>query len=767
MYEVFYGLREKPFNLTPDPKFLYLSDKHKEAFAHLLYGIKNHSGFVMLTGEIGTGKTTICRNLLNQLDPETDIAFIFNPALSAIELLKKINGEFGIDCAADTALELVDTLNQYLLDAAARGRNCVLVIDEAQNLTPPVLEQIRLLSNLETEKDKLLQIILIGQPELAEVLALKELRQLNQRITARYHLKPLTETETLQYIAYRLHVAGGRRKVQFDRKAVRAIYKFSRGVPRVTNAVCDRALLVGYTKEVRTITAAIVRAAAREIHGERVRSRRSVFSQFLRRLVPSPALLVAAVVLVGLIFYGIVRPLENLLEEVTTQNARPAPAQTPSPPRPSTLETANASAPSTAPEAAAAQTSGRSDFITAMLDVEPATALQAASGALLSAWKLDPSATPPEDSSVQALTGFAARNNLSYEVLRPALEQLLAVNLPAFVKMRMGTKDLWIALAGVDGEQLRVTAAPEETVLAARQEFLAYYAAEAVVVWRDPNPAAQVLLPNTAGEPVARLKEALRRTGRLSPENTTAAYDAETAAAVSRLQADTGLLVDGRAGKQVRMVLTSWLPETPTPALRPLDVPVPEPHVQQTATVAPQAADAAPTAEPETPAAPEVAAEPAAETPPPAAAPPDDAFLETAPSPSPPEPAPASLPEDKPMAGTPPAAPAETPDAAPAPSAETSAPAEIPDAVPARSAETPAQFETPGTAPTPPAAPPEPPPAPPPPDRAQMIVMEELPKPDLGPVTEPAPPVEEPEKPATPPVPANAPLAPHDASGEG
>lgn len=710
MYEVFYGLREKPFNLTPDPKFLYLSDKHKEAFAHLLYGIKNHSGFVMLTGEIGTGKTTICRNLLNQLDPETNVAFIFNPALSAIELLKKINEEFGIDSGPGNALELVDTLNRYLLDAAARGRNCVLVIDEAQNLTPPVLEQIRLLSNLETEKDKLLQIILIGQPELAEVLALKELRQLNQRITARYHLKPLTETETLQYIAYRLHVAGGRRKVQFDRKSVRAIYKFSRGVPRVINAVCDRALLVGYTKEVRTITASIVRAAAREIHGERVRSRRSVFAQFLRRLVPSPALLVAAAVLVLLIFYGIVRPLENLVEEVAMQDARPAPTLLPAAPRPTVLERADASVAPVEPETpTVAEAPARSDFITALLELEPGAALEAASGALLSAWKLDPSAAPPEDSSVQALTGFAVRNNLSFEVLRPALEQLLAVNLPAFVKMRMGTKDLWLALLGVEEDQLRVTAADEKTIQAARQEFLAYYAGEAIVLWRDPTPGARVLLPNTSGEPVARLKEALRRTGRLRPENTTNVYDAETATAVSRLQAETGLLIDGIAGKQVRMVLTSWLPETPTPALRPLDVPLPEPNVQQ--------AEAATPPE-ETPAPAETAAETGQAAPPPETITPDAVVPAETPEPAPAETSPATAPEVEPGAETPPPTSPETTETAPV---EAPAP--------------------------PPAA-----------DATPLVVMEELPEPGGAPATAP----EDIEKPATPPVPANAPLTPHE-----
>lgn len=690
MYEAFYGLREKPFNLTPDPKFLYLSDKHKEAFAHLLYGIKNHSGFVMLTGEIGTGKTTICRNLLNQLDPDTELAFVFNPALSAVELLKKINGEFGIDSRPDTALELVESLNRYLLEAAARGKNCVLVIDEAQNLTPPVLEQIRLLSNLETEKDKLLQIILIGQPELAELLALKELRQLNQRITARYHLKPLTENETLQYIAYRLHVAGGRRKVQFDRKAVREIYRFSGGVPRVINAVCDRALLMGYTKELRTITAPIVAKAAKEIRGERVGRRGAWLTRSIRAMAPSPALLVTALILV-LIFYAFTRPLERMLDQMTMQNAHPAPILPP-PVRPGGLETVDASAtPAPAPEPESVKAAAeRSEFITTLLELDPATARAAAAAAILGAWKADANVTPPADDATLSIAAFALANNLAYEALTPTLDQLLALNLPAFVKMRLGTKDLWLALAGAEEEKLRVTTRNEEFALIPREEFLAYYAKEAVVLWRDPAPGAKPLWPNTSGEPVARLKEALRRLQRLPEANTTNQYDLETAAAVSRLQSETGLLVDGLAGKQVRMVLTSWLPEMATPALKPLDVPMPPPNIDVAA--------AAPA--PEAP-APEQAS-PEAEAP--------VSTLE------PQEPPPASAPvEEQPTGGVPAVAPAAEESVATTPQ---SVPEPIPDvagsSVPA-------------------------------PDTAAMPIAESVPPP----VTEPAPPIS--EIPETPP----------------
>lgn len=330
MYEAFYGLGEKPFNLTPDPRFLYLSSKHKEAFAHLLYGIRNRSGFVMVSGEIGTGKTTICRSLLKQLDPDTEVAFIFNPKLSPIELLKTINADFGIASRADTIRGLIDELNSHLLDRAGKGKNCALIIDEAQNLGTETLEQIRLLSNLETETEKLLQIVLIGQPELAEKLALNELRQLNQRITARYHLGTLTRDETLHYIAFRLRVAGGQKKVRFTRSAVRVVHRISRGTPRVINALCDRALLIGYTREARTINPAVVRKAAREVHGMPVRRKRRIRLLPVSALATTAALAIAAALFVRGDFQLPFTPIPDASARVSEPpSAAEAPANSP------------------------------------------------------------------------------------------------------------------------------------------------------------------------------------------------------------------------------------------------------------------------------------------------------------------------------------------------------------------------------------------------------------------------------------------------------
>lgn len=266
MYCNYYAFREKPFNITPNPRFIYLSRHHKEAFAHLLYGINDHAGFIELTGEVGTGKTTVLRTMLEQLNEDSyRTALILNPCLSAIELLRSINREFGIPHAGLENGPLLDELNRFLLQQHSENRTVVLVIDEAQNLAPQVLEQIRLISNLETETDKLIQIVLAGQPELQALLAKEELRQLAQRITVSYHLLPMDLADTGSYIQHRLTVAEGRGKVVFTPGAVRRIYNYAKGSPRLINIACDRSLLIGYADETREISAGIASRAVREL----------------------------------------------------------------------------------------------------------------------------------------------------------------------------------------------------------------------------------------------------------------------------------------------------------------------------------------------------------------------------------------------------------------------------------------------------------------------------------------------------------------------
>lgn len=271
MYLSFFGLNEKPFAITPDPRYLFLSERHSEALAHLIYGITEAGGFIQLTGEVGTGKTTIIRSLLSRTPANAEVALILNPRISATEFLLTLCEELGIgvpDSAVGSIKELVDILNRYLLRAHAEGRRVVLVVDEAQNLIPEALEQIRLLTNLETETQKLLQIILIGQPELRDMLARPDLRQLAQRMTARYHLAPLTPAETVSYVRHRMRVAGATHEV-FTRGALRELHHCSEGIPRLINIMADRALLGGYAQEKPVVGAALVRRAASEVLGRR------------------------------------------------------------------------------------------------------------------------------------------------------------------------------------------------------------------------------------------------------------------------------------------------------------------------------------------------------------------------------------------------------------------------------------------------------------------------------------------------------------------
>jgi general secretion pathway protein A len=269
MYTDFYRLKEKPFALVPDPRYLFLSRSHREALAHLLYGIEAGEGFIVVIGQVGTGKTTLARTLLERIGENLELAFIFNPSSSAEELLAAINREFGIQSWGETRTELIEELNRFLLGRRAAGRRTLLVIDEAQNLEPEVLEQIRLLSNLETDREKLLQIVLFGQPELDENLSRPDLRQLRQRITIRWRLRPLSRAETASYAAHRLGVAGAGVEGTFSPGALRALYRASRGVPRLINAVADRALLAGYSAGLRPVDGRLVRDASRELPGVR------------------------------------------------------------------------------------------------------------------------------------------------------------------------------------------------------------------------------------------------------------------------------------------------------------------------------------------------------------------------------------------------------------------------------------------------------------------------------------------------------------------
>jgi general secretion pathway protein A len=268
VYLEFYRLKQAPFDLTPNPRFLFHSGKHREALNHLLYGIRERKGFVQLTGEVGAGKTTLCRAMLEQLDGHFSTAVILNPVLNAGELMKAIATEFGLEVSGRDRLDTVAAISNFLLKQVGQGRETVLIIDEAQNLTEELLEQVRLLSNIETDDRKLLQIVLLGQPELRDRLNSPRLRQLRQRIMVRYHLRPLTRFEVTQYVQHRLELAGAKGTPYFTRPALWRVCNYSGGIPRLVNAVCDKALLAGYVEHSDRITYRMVGRAVRELEGD-------------------------------------------------------------------------------------------------------------------------------------------------------------------------------------------------------------------------------------------------------------------------------------------------------------------------------------------------------------------------------------------------------------------------------------------------------------------------------------------------------------------
>jgi general secretion pathway protein A len=270
MYLSFFGMREQPFSITPDPKFLFLTQSHESAREALLYGIRAKKGFLLLTGEVGTGKTTLCREIINEIEDDSAISVVLNPMLSTLGLLKTIVKDFGLSVQSNSIDDAIESLYVYLLSLQKQGKNAVLIIDEAQNLSTEALESVRLLSNLETDKEKLIQILLIGQPELNETLSHHQLRQLNQRISIRAHLVRLTVHDIDVYIRHRLMIAGTHGSIVFEKSALKAIYKYSAGLPRLINKLCDRVLLAAFVEGQRRISAKLVKTACIDLQGEPV-----------------------------------------------------------------------------------------------------------------------------------------------------------------------------------------------------------------------------------------------------------------------------------------------------------------------------------------------------------------------------------------------------------------------------------------------------------------------------------------------------------------
>jgi general secretion pathway protein A len=532
MYTSFFGLTEKPFAITPDPRYLYLSERHAEALAHLAYGIAEAGGFIQLTGEVGTGKTTVLRSLLLQLPPHCDVALILNPRVTPAEFLQCICDELHVQvpaAAAGSVKSLVDLLTHFLLDAHGRSRRVVLMVDEAQNLSTDVLEQVRLLTNLETATQKLLQILLIGQPELRAVLARPELRQLAQRVTGRYHLEALRRPETIAYIRHRLRVAGATRDV-FTSGALGELHRLSRGVPRIINVIADRALLGAYTREEHRVASHFVRRAASEVYG------RPVLAPWLRWAALAGA--AAGAALLGVAVWRALPEKESAPPAVAAPVvAQAAPAAPPPAPAPR-------------PQLGALLA----------LDAE-GTTMDAAFASLFRMWGAEyrtGNGLGCTQASVQGLTCVWQRGSLA---------QLKLFNRPAILSLVDEANSLrQVVLAGLDGGQAKLLIGASEVEVPVA-ELADYWFGEFLVLWRPQSSELRPLRAGMRGDDVRWLRQGLEQLGGLpasSPPRDV--FDADLQRLVEDFQRSKRLSVDGVAGIQTQLVLDAALgaPGTPT-----------------------------------------------------------------------------------------------------------------------------------------------------------------------------------------------------------
>jgi general secretion pathway protein A len=555
MYTSFFGLQEKPFAITPDPRYLYLSERHAEALAHLLYGINEAGGFIQLTGEVGTGKTTVIRSLLEQLPGHADVALILNPRVTPAEFLLTICEELHVavpEPGRGSTKTLMDLLGRHLLDTHARGRRVVLIVDEAQNLSTQTLEQVRLLTNLETATTKLLQIILIGQPELRDLLDQAELRQLAQRITGRYHLNPLSAEESAGYVKHRMRVAGATAEV-FTPSALREIHRLSGGIPRVINVICDRALLGAFTQEDHRAGAALVRQAASEVYG------RPVPAPWLKWTTAVAVAAALALVAVGVWTFATQRPAATA---DAGRDDAPAPAVTALPDSPAT-------------DTAAVEATAVAADVTPSAEVEVAvpldvllvrhgndTTTEAALGKLFALWgaMYEPARGRGCDQ--------AGRQGLECLFQKGSWAQLRALNRPAILTLtddvgrthqvvltRLGDEQATLDLGG-ESRDVSITALSR------------YWFGDFLLLWRPPLAVVKALAPGMRGDDVRWLRESLRAAqGLPAVPAGSDLYDEELTRLVQEFQRQNRLAVDGVAGVQTQIALDTALNATGSPTI--------------------------------------------------------------------------------------------------------------------------------------------------------------------------------------------------------
>jgi general secretion pathway protein A len=538
MYLSFFGIAEKPFAITPDPRYLYLGRQHADALAHLVYGIKDAGGFIQLTGEVGTGKTTTIRSLLARAPKNAEIALVINPRLSPLDFLQTICEELGVGVPdTESAKELVDQLNHYLLRAHAAGRRVVLIVDEAQNLSVEVLEQVRLLTNLETESQKLLQIILIGQPELRELLGRNDLRQLAQRVTARFHLQPLSREETVAYVRHRMRIAGATSEI-FSGAALREVHRLSGGVPRVINIICDRALLGAYTEDHHHIVSSLVRRAASEIFGERIAP------GWLTPLIATVCIL-AAVTVGAVLWHHAPKPRGGTQVAGSTAQAPPA------------------AAPGTAAARPAAPTTLAQLFVSA----GDATSADTAFAGLFKLWNAE-YRPGPTDPCTQAET-----QGLYCVTLHSSLAQLREFGRPAILMLgEGGVPSHQVILTGIGADKVLLQIGTR-TVPVAISDLSLYWFGDCVLLWHPATPPVPEMRPGMRGPAVRSLRTQLLQAGGTPVTGVqSSAFDADLSQLVEDFQRAHHLTVDGIAGLETQLILDGVLAVPGSPILQTIPV---------------------------------------------------------------------------------------------------------------------------------------------------------------------------------------------------
>jgi general secretion pathway protein A len=556
MYNHFFGFKEKPFKLVPNPDYLFLSKSHEEALAHLKYAAVAGEGFVEILGEVGSGKTMLCRAFLENLDANTESAYIFNPKMDAMDLLKSINDEFDIPSDQDSIKALIDTLNAFLMEKRAEGKKVILLIDEAQNLNKEVLEQIRLLSNLETTKDKLLQIILVGQPELGEMLRSYDLRQIGQRISLRCRLRPLSYRETNAYIQHRIHLASPKQVAIFSRNAIRKIYKYSRGNPRLINITCDRALLTAYGFNCHKISSRIAKAAIIELsnHGK---IKRYIVQAGQKSMI---LLFVLCVALGGIFFYQTAKPLPKAVLPVPAPTAQ-IEARQKEIVEPVSIESAKTETPAMDTGIPEPEKGNAMPDFKQMLVTIPAKTTRAMSVKTVSnKWGINARMSGDlngfEDD--EAFFSLAAlQNGLILQRIDYNLDLILNLNLCAILKFEHPEKYYPIYLTVIKAKNHALTLSDGKTgrkINVLYDDIVKHWTGTGFVFWKNFYNYQRITPRNSPKESIIALKMHLRDIGFKNIAINTN-YDLFTQLAIKAIQAKHGIPVDGIVGPLTKIVL--------------------------------------------------------------------------------------------------------------------------------------------------------------------------------------------------------------------